>query len=244
MHQTAVSRALDPVNFGYRRQALDVVHCEDRGTVHHSMNDHSVFRGINVGHMLIALHLKMKRRWRDESYRILKGSQSAEPLRTIYTVYANSFLVLRTPAVYQVIHVWFVDCITNLRVTFTDDQTRGHARECFATGERDRSCSQAGQSRAALQKPPAIGHFGIHNEHPLSNLFPQDICSAKRVRARSVLRHTCVGHPSQCRLTCGRVQVGKASPSLVLIFHTAHQTRQPKACPTKQIDPLSEYLKT
>ena len=99
MHHAAVSRALQPVNAGYRRKALYFLHGEDRGTVHHAVNHQSVLPGVNVGEMLIAEHQEMERGWCDDSYRILKRSQVSRPRGAIYTVRAYTGLVARTPAV-------------------------------------------------------------------------------------------------------------------------------------------------
>src|ERR1022692_3927965 len=72
MHHTAVSSALQEMNFGYGREALQIVHSEDQGTVHHAVDQESVLLGIDVREMFLTQHQKMERGRRDCSDRILK----------------------------------------------------------------------------------------------------------------------------------------------------------------------------
>ena len=75
VHQAAVSRALQEVNSGYRREALYFLHGEDRGAVHHAVNHEPVLAGINIRDMIIVHNNEMVRGRRDDSDRILKRSQ-------------------------------------------------------------------------------------------------------------------------------------------------------------------------
>src|ERR1017187_713094 len=166
MHHTAVSSALQEMNFGYGREALQFVHSEDQGTVHHAMDQESVLLGINVREMFLTQHQEMVSRGRDGSDRILKRSQISKScnVRDSYAVCPYGGLETRTPAVAQILDLGVVRSNAPPGGGFV-----GGA--CFAARERYRSHGQAGQGRTSLQKSSTIRLLGTHSGTLLSEYF-------------------------------------------------------------------------
>src|SRR5712664_2401798 len=70
-----VSNALEKMNAGYRREALQLVHRESQRTVHHPMDHETMLFGIDVQDVEAAVrsHI-MERGWRNNPYRLVKRS--------------------------------------------------------------------------------------------------------------------------------------------------------------------------
>src|SRR5450759_857452 len=101
MHHTAVSSALQEMNFGYGREALQFVHSEDQGAVYHAVDHERVLLGINVREMFLTQHQKMESGRRDGSDRILKRGQISQSrnVQCSHTVCPYGGLETGTPAV-------------------------------------------------------------------------------------------------------------------------------------------------
>src|SRR5712691_2352513 len=70
-----VSDALEKMNAGYRREALQLVHGENQRTVHHPVNHQTMLLGIDVRNVKAAVgsHI-MERGRRNNPYRLRKRS--------------------------------------------------------------------------------------------------------------------------------------------------------------------------
>src|SRR5258708_38096986 len=74
-----VSNALEKMNAGYRREALQLVHREGQRTVHHPVDDETMLLGIDVRNIEAAVgsHI-MERGWRNNPYRLVKRSHDVK----------------------------------------------------------------------------------------------------------------------------------------------------------------------
>ena len=70
-----VSNALEKMNAGYGREALQLLHGERQRTVHHSVDHETMLLGIDVRNVeaTVGRHI-MERGWRDTPYRLPKRS--------------------------------------------------------------------------------------------------------------------------------------------------------------------------
>src|SRR5450759_226834 len=178
MHHAAVSRALQEMNSGYSREALQFLHGKDQGTVHHAVNQEPVLPGINVGESITVLNRIVERSRCDDSDRILQRSQISQSheVQWPHTVRAHRVLVARTRTVCQILDGGLVRGNAPLGGGFaTVDQTGGNAGERFAIRERDRSHGQASQSCTSLQKSSTVRLLGIHGGNLLGSLYSANV---------------------------------------------------------------------
>src|SRR6266699_5267938 len=70
-----VSNALEKMNAGYRREALQLVHRESQGTVHHPVDHEAMLFGIDLRNVetTVGSHI-MERGWRNNPYRLIQRS--------------------------------------------------------------------------------------------------------------------------------------------------------------------------
>src|SRR6266851_6900123 len=74
-----VSNALQKVNAGYGRQALQLLHGENQRTVHHPVDHETMLLGIDVRNVeaTVGSHI-MERGWRNNPYRLRKRSHDVK----------------------------------------------------------------------------------------------------------------------------------------------------------------------
>ena len=163
-----VSRALDEMQPGDGRKALQVGHGEGQGPIHQAVNQQSVLRGIDVRHVgAFGRRHIVERRWRDVADRILQRRGHVEHLPE---------RVGRRPAADRVRdahrgHVFGALAVFDQLLGAHDhriDGCRCRARRMvvFLCVDRYAQRHSAGQHGAALQDLSAVSSFRIHQSFP------------------------------------------------------------------------------
>ena len=147
-----VCLALEVINPGYERKALQLLQGEDQGAVHHAMDHQTMLLRVDVRRFITVRRDPMKRGRCDDPYGILKRSIYVKAaakgrVRGIVIVRAHRVHETGTPAIGAAVSVGYGG---------------GFGPGCLGARRRNRSHGHTGQRGAFLQEPPSVLFLGVH----------------------------------------------------------------------------------